>query len=397
MKNIRPWAAISLTLFLTACAGLQLPTTVTTSTGNNDLDASALVDARLQIPALPPAPRLPKLDLMDAAQFVNQKGKFRGTPTGLFAKSDLVTVMGGGQLVGAESSAGKYVGDLLNAALQARQIPLVDRDYRVVKREEANSLAKTNSSMYERFIVLPEEETVQTLRESRAVSHVVVVHSVTIPNNPVTIQLPREIKADEWARYEKERDAYVSGVNAYNKAVRDYDAKLADWTKANWKANAKLVDKASEGTSVEEFFKDTSVRRWVERQPRVRARGVKLPENHEKPAAPQRTEAQPVAPFGLFQLPNREAENQNQSAAGPQLVELNTANIFSSIDQALASMAAQPVISVSAYQAAISVRVIELKSSKAVWFGIANAQNLSYAEAMSDTIEAIANKIVQSN
>lgn len=364
----------------------------------SEIDASSLIDARLQIPPIPRPPSPPKTETVDAAKYVNRKGSFRGTSTGLLTKSDLVAVMGGLDLVGADSSAGKYVGDLLNAALQGKQIPLVDRDYRVVKRDEANSLLKTNSSLYERFIVLNQNEAVNVLRESRAVTHVVIVHSVVVPNNPLTIQLPREIKPEEWNQYERKRDEYSTKVPAYNNAVVAYTKAMSEWAKANWKSNPRLVDKAIEGSSGNQSVDYASLRDWVELQPRVRTHYSQPLENQENPQDLQRILSNAGNdPSALLQLQRLSNYRRSMATSGPTTVEIDPTFVYGSAEQALAATVnqfAQPWVPVQAFQAAISVRVIELKSSKAVWFGFASAQNLSYAEAMSDAVEAIAEHVV---
>lgn len=50
---------------------------------------------------------------------------------------------------------------------------------------------------------------------------------------------------------------------------------------------------------------------------------------------------------------------------------------------------------VQAFQGALSIRVIDIKTFRPVWIGLATSQNLSYAEAMWDSAGALADKIVK--
>lgn len=361
--------------------------------GGETVDVSNLIEIRVQIPPIPTPPALPKVVPVNRETFANTGPVFQGTTRPLITEGKLaVAVIGRQELVGADSSAGKFVGDLLYAALQKRGVPLVDRDYRIIKRDEIGDFARPDGTM-DGFIFLTESES-QGFRiegPSSLPAYIIVVHSVTIPNNPVAITLPLEIRDEDWRQYEGERKSYFAAVEEYNRAVGKYDTACRE--KAEFLSGSPSFVAGSVATTVLDELRD-----YIERHPSVRT--YQLGERRAPPVSDMSKILGQIAGVQMGQ-------------ASPELVDLyrrqmaivpsggypapftpDFDRIYSSPEEILARLPHAQDMTVSAFQAAVSVRVIELKSSNAVWFGLGSAQNLNFAEAMTTAVDGIASNLI---
>lgn len=404
-------------------AGRRLPTANPISgQGAKTFDIKNLVTARLGIPSLPSAPLDPAPQQVRPEQVANRPAVFRGAADlkPPVAQGQIVTVMGREQLVGERSAPGQFICDLLAGELRSRGVLLADRDYRVVKRDEANDIRKEQGENTVGLIALTDEENQKLVAgEQSVVRYAVIVHRVEVPNNPVQVVLPWIVPPAEWTRYEQEKRAFLAAVAAYNKGVDAYRAAVDVATKeinAAGSADVRLLydgkelfseggvsarDRLAVAVETAEPVKERLAREQRDRGQQSKARLARSSEVAQARAAQSQTEM-PVNAAGFPSLVGFADMNEQWQALSQQYngmtdqverIRETDYRLFNSADEVLDVTVARPM-AVSAFQGALSVRVIDLRTSEPVWIGLASAQNLDYANAMADACAKIASLLV---
>lgn len=340
-----------------------------------------LVDRKNKIPPVPVPPAPPPVVPVDPAKYVNQEARFSGTSQAVLNKDSLVAVIARRSLVGEDSSAGKYVSDILYAALQKQGISLVDRDYRPVKDDEVNKIEKLGDQLT--YLYLTPDEQRLLRREERPATHIIIVHSVPIPNNPAMITLPFEVPDEEWNKYKDEKSKYLAAVKSYNSAVIAYNAEFQRVLRQMGKGMGLMPPGKESPQNADENAEENA---------KKLAGFVRLYENMEEGAvqsipyghAPQLI---PIMPNKLEHLTPPMAWASSSQEYWRYL------RLYNRPEEVVGDQT-RPAQTVTAFQGAVSIRVIELSSSKAIWFGMAHAQNLSFAEVMDNACGKIVSRLV---
>lgn len=356
-------------------------------------DVGPLVRARLALPAPPTSPRPPRLEPEDADRIANRDATVRTAFRGAFDRRDaeLVTVIGRESLVGMSSAAGQFVSDLLFAELQKREVRLADRDYRIMKSAEFEDIVTGDL-----INLTPKQREQIQQGEQAAISYYIVVHAVNVPNNPITVQIPWHVPAEEWEAYVQRRDQFMEDVKSYNEAVRAYNEKLRDAAGRIGPATHLVDGPKSLQASVDgvtrlamfiEATPEVAEKRGEERRQVAELRGA-----GPEPAA-MSTRGTPRSPS---QIPTMVFNLASHQMARPLPIDADSAPIFQSPEEVVAGRDVSYVGQVQAFQGAVSVRVIDLKTSQPIWFGLATSQDRSYTEAIAKSCAALADAMLYS-
>jgi len=358
-------------------------------------ERAKLIRLRCDIPARPVPPSGPKIAQVPPASVINKPAVFRGTTAPILRPSEETTpriaVIGGESLVGADSSAGQFVADMLFAALQERQASLVDRDYRVAR---VNELGDFSQGVVERS----SSSDAKWLSAAQPVDYFVIVHRLTVPGEVIQVSIPWQASDAEWTKYLARKETYLSAVTAYNQAVQAYNDFCLVLVRAKSpqeRLNAGLDHNAAEIERLE------ALQESVERTPEVRVavEREKTPSrDHDDRDGfnipPQLLWNGGVENMGRIQAQQAALILAAQQAGGrrPQPVELDSASLFETREEAVPKQG-EP-LQVAAYQCGLSVRVIKADQAVAVWFGVASAQNTTFSEAMFESCEKIAAHLI---
>ncbi len=360
------------------------------STARNELDVSGLIQTRLDLPIRPIPPQPPRLTPEDADLLTNTPAEVRSSEGGAFDPRDaqLITVIGRESLVGGSSAAGQFVSDLLFAELQKRDVSLADRDYRVMKLAEYSDIVSNDII---NLTPLQREEIEQG--EQDAVSFYIVVHAVKVPNNPVTVEIPWRVTPEDWDTYENLRDQYLRDVANYNTRVHEYESDLLTFAS---KADESTVFVHDDESSSASAGLEDELTAFVESHPdvarkRTQERRVWDDEREDRFVNPM-SFAPSFTGAGDVDLSALRAATNLANVAGtqPAPVDMESVRLFESPDDVFLDRDTRLVRNVQAFQGAVSVRIIDLKTSRPIWFGLANSQDRNYTEAIARSCAALA-------
>lgn len=364
-----------------------------------------LIEARLGLPARPTPPLAPRLVPVDAESAVNtpvQLSTNGGGAAALAAGTTArgrVAVVSGDDLgrVAALNAVPNFVADVFYGRLQRRGVTVIDCEY--APEGNHSSAAPVESSARR-------GDTSTSHREMRAgaaratelgADHLIVLHAVPLPMGTGglaarSIALPLEVDPVSWSSYEESAQAYLADVAAYNAAVEDYEALC-------------LEVLAALGTRVVRL-ESRDLPKTIRDERALRALKTQVESLLATPEPSQAPEADPFAWFEQLLLENAELEAETRpelleaalrERGSKPYVEVRSREprpiidperrLFRTRDEALLERLPERIV--DAFEFAVSVRVIDLRSSGAEWFGAATCRDLSLTAAVERTCDAL--------
>lgn len=359
-----------------------------------------LVKARLALPARPTPPEPPRLIPVDKGEYINTDvglthneratlallgdGSVRPPKLAVISDPDQISTLSGGTVP-------NYVGDVFYAQLQARGVAIVDRDYKSYFLDERAGLGQAVESGLN-----PKDPGASAskfqINPLLSADYLVVLHAVPIPGGlggvrVQELELPLDVDPQSWTRYSAARDKYLMDVEQYNAAVTAYDEKCHSLVKTLEYASMKP---GSEDLPLELRAQRALDGLKVDIETLLSRHGLK--ENGaESKAASAMLQSQSLASLGelsgdgLMRSLDSLTRLQAIGSEGrtPEVIVDSNDRVYGSPQAVLVEKA--PSRKVSAYEFAVSVRVIHLQASTAEWFGTATCRDVSLTEAVERT------------
>lgn len=374
------WAATLLTVLVIVASGCQMAAKKTpeakpeekqqeekpkdtpkTIQKHMDIDIADLMAMKSRLPNAPMGPRPPRIDYLSPEEYFNRSK--------VVTSDNAITV-------GADTSKritirahdlGRQHSDALFMELQRNGALTVEREYLEYATEEATR--KDGGA--------PADQ------QRRYDAHyVIVMHKIADTNGtkdaePREYDLPVRVLPDEWVRYERERDAYFAQVREMRLAYDEYNDALLAFVQKHAAAlkqtadYAKLVDqdKTTPADHKEHESLVTQLRKLL-----------KVVDNTPY-------EALDPAQVAVY----RELVDKKLGMASAPTAE--DVYLMFRPDDVVSNEHRRKAL-VARYRTSYSVRVIDLATSTPVWFGIVEAENVSYVACLEACAKALADAMI---
>lgn len=366
-----------------------------------------LIEARLNLPARPTPPPAPRLVPVGAEETVNTAGQL--TTNGLSGKATLATGAGASHRVAvvsgddrgrieAQNAVPNFVADVFYGRLQRRGLAVLDCDYATEGKPSTGVPVESSARRGDTNAVDQGARSSTARATELGADHLIVLHAVPLPQGSGglagrTVTLPLEVDASSWSLYEAGARTYLEDVAAYNAAVTDYDTICREVQVALGSRIALLeygdLPKAIQDERALHALKVQGEALLTTPQHGPEALGDSLTWSErlmlQGGMLDDTVDGELLLRAALLERGAEPLVEKHSTAPTPILDPER--RLFRTEDEAL--LARLPERRVEAFEVAVSVRVIDLASSGAEWFGMATCRDLSLTAAVERTCDAL--------
>lgn len=350
--------------------------TVPTAPSPVDIDITSMQELKAKMIPPPQRPDAPLSRRLSLEEYVNVPPTFRGSPEPIIGPKAKLAIL-------AEEGVKKYVADAMYASALKRDIRTIDRDYVSLNFQELERIGAKGNRAIGYTIARDLARLSRIPGEVQEYDYVIILHGIrdnTETAHSQEINPPATVSPQDWRRYQDAYRNYLSRYDNYWSLVNNYNLTFAttlnDALRAitldepKWKEFRRLCDEYSQQYRKYAEEADQNNQNPANKQsctgPRFRILPILGSKKEEAPPQPLPNKDQIVAEM-LKAVGSR--SQAPIDATSPATLIASPVNVLREQQSAIAVG--------TVYQFSISVRIIEMKSTKAVWFGICEAQNLS--------------------